>query len=148
MGSTLVHSPLPGERKSGMPEGTETPAPVRTTARSASSRSSPRRRAPADGASAWAATVAAPGAAAAPSRAFRPTAPPTRSSAPERGRPLGEERGDPLARILGAEDLGEPFLLRGEALVEVRPVEDALDLANGERGLLSESSPPAERRVE
>src|SRR5688500_9545867 len=32
IGSTLVQSPVPGERKSGMPEGTLMPAPVRATA--------------------------------------------------------------------------------------------------------------------
>ncbi len=31
IGSTFSHSPLPGERKSGMPDGTEMPAPVRAT---------------------------------------------------------------------------------------------------------------------
>ena len=35
IGSTFSQSPVPGERKSGMPEGTEMPAPVSTTARSA-----------------------------------------------------------------------------------------------------------------
>ena len=35
IGSTFSHRPLPGVRKSGIPEGTEIPAPVRTTARSA-----------------------------------------------------------------------------------------------------------------
>ena len=33
IGSTFSHSPLPGVRKSGIPDGTEIPAPVRTTAR-------------------------------------------------------------------------------------------------------------------
>ena len=31
IGLTLAHSPVPGERKSGIPEGTETPAPVNAT---------------------------------------------------------------------------------------------------------------------
>jgi hypothetical protein len=31
IGSTLSHTPVPGERKSGMPEGTEMPAPVSAT---------------------------------------------------------------------------------------------------------------------
>jgi hypothetical protein len=31
IGSTFSHSPVPGERKSGIPEGTEIPAPVRAT---------------------------------------------------------------------------------------------------------------------
>src|SRR3712207_6047751 len=35
IGLTFSQIPVPGERKSGMPDGTETPAPVSTTARSA-----------------------------------------------------------------------------------------------------------------
>src|SRR5215212_9076649 len=31
IGSTFAHSPLPGERKSGIPDGTEIPAPVNAT---------------------------------------------------------------------------------------------------------------------
>ena len=31
IGSTFSHSPVPGERKSGIPEGTEMPAPVSAT---------------------------------------------------------------------------------------------------------------------
>ncbi len=34
IGSTLVHSPVPGERKSGIPDGTKMPAPVSATTRS------------------------------------------------------------------------------------------------------------------
>ena len=36
IGSTLVHSPVPGERKSGIPDGTEIPAPVSATTERAS----------------------------------------------------------------------------------------------------------------
>src|SRR5215208_6369919 len=43
IGSTFSHSPLPGVRKSGMPDGTEIPAPVRPTARSAWPSRSARR---------------------------------------------------------------------------------------------------------
>src|ERR1700731_2181284 len=35
IGSTLAHSPGAGERKSGIPDGTEIPAPVRATTESA-----------------------------------------------------------------------------------------------------------------
>jgi hypothetical protein len=31
IGSTFAQRPVPGERKSGIPEGTEIPAPVRAT---------------------------------------------------------------------------------------------------------------------
>ena len=44
IGSTFAHSPVPGERKSGMPDGTEMPAPVSASTRSAE-RSSPASRA-------------------------------------------------------------------------------------------------------
>ena len=33
IGSTFSHSPVPGERKSGIPDGTEIPAPVSATTR-------------------------------------------------------------------------------------------------------------------
>ena len=43
IGLTFSHSPVPGVRKSGIPDGTEIPAPVRTTAPlGAELRSSPR----------------------------------------------------------------------------------------------------------
>ena len=31
IGSTFAHSPVPGDRKSGIPDGTEIPAPVSAT---------------------------------------------------------------------------------------------------------------------
>jgi hypothetical protein len=31
IGSTFAHRPVPGERKSGIPDGTEIPAPVNAT---------------------------------------------------------------------------------------------------------------------
>ena len=43
IGSTFSHRPVPGERKSGMPEGTEIPAPVRATTEPASRTRSARR---------------------------------------------------------------------------------------------------------
>ncbi len=46
IGSTFAHSPVPGERKSGIPEGTEMPAPVRASTRSAEPSSSASRAAP------------------------------------------------------------------------------------------------------
>ena len=51
IGSTFSHSPVPGERKSGIPEGTEIPAPVSATTepacwiKPASSSAAPRRAA-------------------------------------------------------------------------------------------------------
>ena len=43
IGSTFSHRPVPGERKSGMPEGTEMPAPVSATVRLDERISSARR---------------------------------------------------------------------------------------------------------
>ena len=43
IGSTFSHRPLPGDRKSGIPDGTEIPAPVRATTDPAE-RISPARR--------------------------------------------------------------------------------------------------------
>ena len=45
IGSTFSQSPVPGVRKSGIPEGTDTPAPVSTTALVASRSSSASCRA-------------------------------------------------------------------------------------------------------
>ncbi len=42
IGSTFSHSPVPGVRKSGMPEGTEMPAPVSATTERAPRTSSAR----------------------------------------------------------------------------------------------------------
>ena len=43
IGFTRSHRPVPGERKSGMPEGTDTPAPVSATTEPASRISSASR---------------------------------------------------------------------------------------------------------
>ena len=47
IGSTSAHSPVPGERKSGIPDGTEMPAPVSASTRPAEPSSSASRTAPA-----------------------------------------------------------------------------------------------------
>jgi hypothetical protein len=46
IGSTFSHRPVPGERKSGIPDGTEMPAPVSATTRPAERSSSASRMAP------------------------------------------------------------------------------------------------------
>src|SRR3954469_10460668 len=98
IGSTFAHSPVCGVRKSGIPDGTEIPAPVSaTTERAEEIRPASRT------ALTW-------------------------SSAGEPRRPLAEEGGDALARVLGREGLEEARLLGLDALVEVAGVGDALDL--------------------
>src|SRR6202789_1568587 len=49
IGSTLAQSPVSGVRKSGIPDGTETPAPVRATVHPESSMSAASRRTSAPG---------------------------------------------------------------------------------------------------
>src|SRR5207253_7047889 len=83
IGSTFSHNPTPGERKSGIPDGTEIPAPVRATTDPA-----PRI-----------------------SSASSATGVPTASFSLELRRALLKESGDPLARILGRKRGGEPLLL-------------------------------------
>ena len=46
IGSTFSHSPVPGERKSGIPDGTEMPAPVSARTRPAEPSSSASWAAP------------------------------------------------------------------------------------------------------
>src|SRR5688572_14211797 len=93
IGSTFSQMPLPGERKSGIPEGVEIPAPVRATTDSAPRIRSARRRT-----SVSVAVKLLP--------------------APLR-RALPEERADALARVVGLEDLREGLLLGLDPLVEV-----------------------------
>src|SRR5690349_18593835 len=128
IGSTRSHSPVPGERKSGIPDGTEMPAPVRATTEPASRISSARRA----------------------TSALRPAwdGAATCSAAFEARRAFAEERGDPLARVLGGERGRERSLLGGDAGVEVAVGRDGLDLADGERRLGGEPARPHQRGVE
>src|SRR5919107_755350 len=124
IGSTFSHRPFPGVRKSGMPEGTEMPAPVSATTVSASRMSS---------------ASAAAGASLLPTAKLPPL--PLR-------RALAEEGADPLLRIFGLERRGEAGLLVLDALVEVRVVRGPLDALDGQRRLARELACPRERRVE
>src|SRR4051794_28333472 len=123
MGSTFSHRPVCGLRKSGIPDGTEIPAPVSATTGPAERMSSASRSA---------ADVTATGG----------------SPTLESRAPLLDERRDPLAGVLGRERLHEPLALGGEALVEVAGVGDGLDLLEGDRRLAGELPRPLERRVE
>src|SRR4051812_48036794 len=96
IGSTFSHSPVPGERKSGIPDGTEIPAPVSATTESAARTSSASCSIPPRVALNMAVTLAAV----------------------PYGLALAQEGADPLARVLAGEDGGEALLLGLDALVE------------------------------
>src|SRR5262245_14896155 len=102
IGSTFSHSPVPGERKSGIPDGTEIPAPVSATTEPAS-----RSRDASCAMRSW--STAAPevtdmrlGLLALPDRLA-----------------LGQEGADALLAVLALEDRGEAGLLGLDALVDV-----------------------------
>src|SRR5687767_1862668 len=126
IGSTFAHRPVPGERKSGMPDGTEMPAPVSATTESAARTSS----------ASWSI----------PSRVALGTMV-TLAALPHR-LALAQEGGDALARVLAAERGGEPLLLGRDALVEVALARHLLDLLHGERRLAGQLARPQQRRVE
>src|SRR3954447_15017991 len=132
IGSTFVHRPVPGERKSGMPEGTEMPAPVRATVEREALISSARSCA---GAVAWFWPLA------------RDIVPSLLFPGPLRS-PLAEEGPDAFLRVLGQECGGEALLLGLDALVQVPLVRDPLHLLDRDRGLARELARPGERRVE
>src|SRR5918998_1231529 len=96
IGSTFSHSPVPGVRKSGIPEGTEIPAPVRATTEPAARISS---------------------ASAAAERRSLPTST-VLLPLPLR-RALAEEGADALLRVLGLEGRREPALLVLDPLREI-----------------------------
>src|SRR5919106_7038896 len=125
MGSTLSHSPLPGVRKSGIPDGTEIPAPVRATTESATRMNS---------ASCAAELCLLPAA----NRLL---------ALPLRG-PLAEEGGNALLCVLALERGRERGLLGLDPLVEVAGVRDPLDQLGRERGLAGELAGPGDRGVE
>src|SRR6476619_5790753 len=108
IGSTFSHSPVPGERKSGIPDGTEIPAPVNATTEPAS-----RIR---DASRSTLLTVVVTsdegrGLAALPLRLA-----------------LGEEGADALLAVLALEHARERGLLGLDARVEVAVGGDRLDL--------------------
>ena len=97
IGSTFSHSPVPGERKSGIPDGTEIPAPVSATTEPAARTQLGELRCRAGG-----------------------TGPAVTLAAVPHGLALAQEGADPLARVLGlAKTVAKPCLLGRDALVEV-----------------------------
>src|SRR4051812_329851 len=131
IGLTFSHSPVPGERKSGIPDGTEIPAPVSATTDSASrtreaSRST-RSRSTADE------TLTA--------IRLELLALPVR-------RALGEEGADALLGVLALEDAGERGLLGLDPGVEVAGGGDVLDLGQRQRRRLAELARPRQGGVE
>src|SRR5438128_11214747 len=112
-GSTLSHRPLPGVRKSGIPDGTEMPAPVSATTKLAPCTSWARRarRGKREGCS---------GA--------------ERLAAFKAGRPFGEKRSDPLAGVGALEDRSKRPLLRLDARVDVARGGDVFALLEPQPG--------------
>src|ERR1700760_4348620 len=126
IGLTFAHSPVPGERKSGMPDGTEMPAPVSATTEPARS----IRRASVVAAAVSVALTRAPSLATEPRAA------------------LLEERRDPLAGVLGGEHVRERLLLLLDARVDVDGTGHALDLLDRQRRLFGQLARPGQRGIE
>src|SRR5438874_13598147 len=126
IGSTRSQSPVPGERKSRIPDGTEMPAPV-----SATTESAPAMR-------------RASSAVAEDSLAGVPIA----SAAGEARGAFGQEGRDALPRVGARERLGEGLLLGLDSRVEVARARHALDLRAREPRLGGKLARPGERRVE
>src|ERR1700761_8941527 len=102
IGSTFSQIPSPGERKSGIPDGTEIPAPVNATTEPAP-RTSFAKRSTSDCDVARERTVPSP-----------PTLGPF-----EVGRPFDEERCDALLRVPALERGRKSALLRLDPLVQI-----------------------------
>src|SRR5918994_2946582 len=150
IGSTFSQIPFPGVRKSGIPEGTEIPAPVSATVHSLSRISSASCAAGAevngDGVMRGRLPkMALPSEARRlPSRLRRG---PPLLPAPLRGTLL-KEGGDSLLAVLRQECRCEPLLLGLDPLVQVALVGDRLDLLDSERRLPGELAGPGEGGVE
>src|SRR3954470_24135748 len=129
IGSTFSHSPEPGARKSGTPDGTEIPAPVSATTEPAS-----RIR---DASSCVPELVVAP----MPPRTVGLPALPV-------GLALGQEGADALLAVLGLEHGGEGGLLGLDAGVDVPVGADLLDLRQRQRRRLGQLARPGQGGVE
>ena len=113
-----------GVRKSGIPDGTEIPAPVSATTESAASDQLGQPRGRRGGAE----------------RAHRPR---------NRGRALAQEGGDPLASVLGGEHRARSPAFSAAIPASRSPVaDDPLDLLDRQRRLAGELARPGQRRVE
>ena len=126
IGFTFSQMPVPGERKSGMPDGTEMPAPVSTTADRASRSSSARRVA-------WSCAVA---------------------SGHARYFPLNFGVRLPRKAPMPSFASSDPNAVAKPARLGLRPSSSSpvarhlLDLLDRERRLLGELARPRQRRVE
>ena len=123
IGSTFVHSPVPGERKSGIPDGTEIPAPVSATTEPARADQLGQAQRPAP----W------PGVAHLPSN---------------RGPRFCRKAEIPSLGVAGAEHGGERLLLGLDPGVEVAGRRHPLDLLDRQRRLAGQLAGPRQRGVE
>src|SRR3954447_21470077 len=128
IGSTFAHRPLPGERKSGIPEGTEIPAPVSATPAPASRRREASRS-----------TLAVAVLTRLQARAL--AALPLRLA-------LAQEGADALLAVLALEHAREGGLLGLDAGVEVAGGRHRLDFGQRQRRRLRQLARPGQRRVE
>src|SRR3954462_1837906 len=128
IGLTFAHSPLPGERKSGIPDGTEIPAPVSATTDSASRIREASRS-----------TLLVVVLTRLQARAL--AALPLRLA-------LAQEGADALLAVLALEHAREGGLLGLDAGVEIAGGRHRLDLGQRQRRRLRQLARPRQRRVE
>src|SRR5262249_44037061 len=144
IGSTFSQIPVPGVRKSGIPLGTEIPAPVSATVQLDSRISSANRRAWDAGADAGA-IPEEPKNGSGVLRGW----PPSRPSLPTPFRAaLAEEGRDALLAVVREEGGREPLLLGLDSGVEIAVVGHRLDLFHCDRRLSGQLPGPGESGVE
>ena len=123
IGSTFCQVPVPGERKSGIPDGTEMPAPVSATTESASRTSSASRAISREGSD-------------------------IRLCPANRGARLARNAEMPSRASSLASTLANACLLGGDAGVDVACAGDALDLLDRQRRLRRQPPRPRQGGVE
>src|SRR4051794_1960102 len=147
IGFTFSQSPSPGVLKSGIPDGTEIPAPVSATVHCDCLMSSASCSAAAVDVGVILEDVKTVLVSERMTAAAAARGPPPLLASPVR-RALTEECGDPLLGVLGEERRGEALLLGLDPLVEIALVGNRLDLLDGERCLLGQLACPGQGDLE